>query len=58
MQIQALDKAPVNERGGQRSYLLLGGGQFGSKNLAIMGTVHPTTWAGEILVGAEGLPKP
>jgi hypothetical protein len=30
---------------------------WGSKNLAIMGTVHPTTWAGEILVGAEGLPK-
>jgi len=30
--------------------------EWGEKNLAIMGTVHPTTWAGEILVGAEGLP--
>jgi hypothetical protein len=30
---------------------------WGAKNLAVMGTVHPTTWAGEILVGAEGLPK-
>jgi hypothetical protein len=29
---------------------------WGEKNLAIMGTAHPTTWAGEILVGAEGLP--
>jgi mannose-6-phosphate isomerase-like protein (cupin superfamily) len=35
MQIQRVDTAPVNERGGQRSYLLLGGGQFGAKNLAI-----------------------
>jgi mannose-6-phosphate isomerase-like protein (cupin superfamily) len=35
MNIQPLDTAPVNERGGQRSYLLLGGGQFGSKNIAI-----------------------
>ncbi|MGH2670252.1 MAG: hypothetical protein ACRDH5_14240 [bacterium] len=30
--------------------------EWGEKNLAIMGTAHPTTWAGEILVGAEGLP--
>ena len=30
---------------------------WGAKNLGIMGTVHPTTWAGEILVDAEGLPK-
>ena len=30
---------------------------WGTKNLAIMGTVHPTTWADEILVGAEGLPR-
>ena len=35
MRIQPLDSAPVNERGGQRSYLLLRGGQFGSKNVAI-----------------------
>ena len=35
MHIQALDSAPVNERGGQTSHLLLGHGQFGSKNLAI-----------------------
>jgi hypothetical protein len=31
--------------------------EWGSKELGIMGTVHPTAWAGEILVGAEGLPK-
>ena len=31
--------------------------EWGAKNLAMMGTVHPTAWAGEILVGAEGLPK-
>ena len=35
MDIQRLDTAPVNARGGQASHLLLGGGQFGSKNLAI-----------------------
>jgi mannose-6-phosphate isomerase-like protein (cupin superfamily) len=35
MEIQELASAPVNERGGQRSYLLLGRGQFGSKNLAV-----------------------
>jgi len=35
MHIQPLDNAPVNERGGQKSYLLLGPDQFGSKNLAI-----------------------
>lgn len=35
MHIQPIATAPVNERGGQRSYLLLGGGQFGSENLAI-----------------------
>jgi quercetin dioxygenase-like cupin family protein len=35
MDIQPVATAPVNERGGQRSYLLLSGGQFGSKNLAI-----------------------
>src|SRR5687768_14482366 len=35
MQIQALGTAPVNERGGQKSYLLLGRGQLGSNNLAI-----------------------
>jgi hypothetical protein len=29
---------------------------WGSKNLAIMGTVHPTAWAGEVLVGVEELP--
>jgi hypothetical protein len=31
--------------------------EWGQKNLAEMGTVHPTAWTGEILVGAEGLPK-
>jgi mannose-6-phosphate isomerase-like protein (cupin superfamily) len=35
MRIQRLATAPVNERGGQRSYLLLRRGQFGGKNLAI-----------------------
>jgi mannose-6-phosphate isomerase-like protein (cupin superfamily) len=35
MNIQPLDAAPVNERGGQRSHLLLRGGQFGAKNLAV-----------------------
>jgi len=35
MHTQTLDTAPVNERGGQRSHLLLGRGQFGSRNLAI-----------------------
>lgn len=30
---------------------------WGAKNLAIMGTAHPTQWAGEVLVGVEGLPK-
>jgi len=38
MHIQALDSAPVNERGGQSSHLLLGRNQFGSRNLAV-------TWA-------------
>jgi hypothetical protein len=31
--------------------------EWGAKNLASMGTVHPTAWAGEVLVGVEGLPK-
>jgi len=35
MHIQPLDNAPINERGGQKSYLLLGRGQFGAKNLAV-----------------------
>ena len=35
MDIQTLAAAPINERGGQRSHLLLGWGQFGSGNLAI-----------------------
>ena len=35
MHTQPLDIAPVNERGGQQSYLLLGRGQFDSQNLAI-----------------------
>jgi hypothetical protein len=28
----------------------------GAKNLAIMGTAHPTTWAEEVLVAVAGLP--
>ena len=35
MDIQTLDTAPINERGGQRSHLLVGRGQFGAENLAI-----------------------
>ena len=35
MHIQNLETAPTNDRGGQRSHLLLGRGQFGSRNLAI-----------------------
>ena len=35
MDIQTLDRAPVNARGGQVSHLLLGRGEFGSRNLAI-----------------------
>ena len=35
MDIQELAAAPINERGGQHSYLLLGRGQFGSENLAV-----------------------
>ena len=35
MHIQPLDTAPLNERGGQTSYLMLGREQFGSKNLAV-----------------------
>jgi len=34
MHSQSLDNAPVNERGGQKSHLLLGREQFGAKNLA------------------------
>jgi hypothetical protein len=30
--------------------------EWGQKNLAIMGTVNPTAWVGEVLVAAEGLP--
>jgi len=35
MHTQTLEKSPRNQRGGQVSYLLLAGGQFGSRNLAI-----------------------
>jgi len=35
MHIQPLDTAPVNERGGQVSHLLLGRGEFGARNLVI-----------------------
>jgi mannose-6-phosphate isomerase-like protein (cupin superfamily) len=33
--IHNVDNSPINERGGQKSYLLLARGQFGSTNLAI-----------------------
>ena len=29
--------------------------EWGSKNLAAMGTIHPTAWVGDVLVAAEGL---
>jgi hypothetical protein len=29
--------------------------EWGSKNLAGMGTVNPTSWVGDVLVAAEGL---
>jgi mannose-6-phosphate isomerase-like protein (cupin superfamily) len=35
MHTKAVESAPVNERGGQKSYLLLTEGQFGARNLAI-----------------------
>ncbi len=35
MHIQPIGSAPVNERGGQKSHLLLTEGQFGARNLAI-----------------------
>ena len=35
MHTQQKDSAPIHERGGQSSYLLLGVGQFGTANLAI-----------------------
>jgi mannose-6-phosphate isomerase-like protein (cupin superfamily) len=35
MHVQHMNDAPVNERGGQRSYLLLRRRQFGSENLAV-----------------------
>jgi len=30
---------------------------WGARNLAIMGTVHPTTWAGEVLWRSRGCRK-
>jgi len=35
MHTKSIESAPVNERGGQKSYLLLTEGQFGAANLAI-----------------------
>jgi mannose-6-phosphate isomerase-like protein (cupin superfamily) len=35
MHTQSVAGAPINERGGQRSYLLLRRGQFGAANLAV-----------------------
>lgn len=35
MDVQIVAESPLNERGGQRSYLLLDTGQFGSRNLSI-----------------------
>jgi hypothetical protein len=31
--------------------------EWGSEKLGIMGTIHPTAWVGEVLVGAEELPQ-
>ena len=30
--------------------------EWGSKNLATMGTINPAAWVGEVLVAAEALP--
>lgn len=30
--------------------------EWGSQNLATMGTVHPTAWVGDVLVATEALP--
>ena len=35
MHTQSKDTAPIHERGGQSSYLLLAAGQFDTKNLAV-----------------------
>jgi mannose-6-phosphate isomerase-like protein (cupin superfamily) len=35
MDVQTVNECPINERGGQRSYLLLKRGQFGASNLAV-----------------------
>ncbi len=35
MNTQSVANAPLNERGGQKSYLLLKKGQFGTRNLAV-----------------------
>ncbi|HEU4760283.1 MAG TPA: cupin domain-containing protein [Dehalococcoidia bacterium] len=35
MHTQSLEESPRNRRGGQVSYLLLAGGQFGSRDLAV-----------------------
>lgn len=35
MQTQHVNSAPVHERGGQSSYLMLAAGQFASRNLAV-----------------------
>src|SRR5947209_20526406 len=35
MHTQSKDTAPIHQRGGQSSYLLLAAGQFGTKNLAV-----------------------
>jgi mannose-6-phosphate isomerase-like protein (cupin superfamily) len=35
MHTESKDSAPIHERGGQSSYLLLAAGQFGTKNLAV-----------------------
>jgi mannose-6-phosphate isomerase-like protein (cupin superfamily) len=35
MDVQTVDASPLNERGGQSSYLLLDRGQFGSGNLSV-----------------------
>jgi hypothetical protein len=31
--------------------------QWGERNLAIMGTINPSSWVGDILVGVESLPQ-
>lgn len=68
MHTVSIKDAPLNRRGGQKSYLLLKRGQFGSQNLAVTWVdcepggeqqmhVHETEEQVYIIVGGQGLMK-